>query len=576
MNILLIDDDAVDREVIKRSLLKSYANHNISEVDNAANAMQLLCEHKFDVVLVDYQMPKMNGLEFVVRLKSLPSSSHLAVVVVSNLSSDDVILECINAGAQDFLLKDEVNGSKLSRAILQARKRFELEHQLNESYRQVKQLAESDSLTGLFNRHHFEEALNQAISSSIRQENCVAVLLLDLDHFKKINDSFGHDVGDQLLKVVAARIKRNLRGGETFARLGGDEFGLIVENVESIHQIKPVADRILSTFANFFEINNQEIHCFVSIGIAICPVNGKRVDELVKYADIAMYRAKASGRNQYCIFEDNMQKEFFRKYMVEQALRKAVKQHDFTLHFQPLICSTSGKLKGVEALIRWPNSDLSSFPDEFIPIAEESHIIIELGKWVVNYALSRLAKMREELDANFYMSVNLSSLQLCNDDICYHVQDALKANGLTPNDLMLEITETALLSEDSSTQEVIVQLHDMGCRIALDDFGTGYSSISHLLDFPIDVVKLHKSLIDGSAESERHATIMKGLCRMSKELGISVVAEGIEEEEQVSLCKHCDVTLLQGYYFSKPLSEEHFKTYFKRLVSLEHSATNHL
>lgn len=564
MNILLVDDDLVDRTAIKRALASPFANHKVTDVDSAEHALGMLDELRFDIVLLDYQMPKMNGMEFVVKVKNMPASKHLAIVMISNSSSEDIILECINAGAQDFLLKDEVNSSRLSRAMLQAKKRFELEHKLYESYRQVKELAEHDALTGLSNRYHFEEALHLAIASSARMKTYVAVLLFDLDHFKKINDSFGHEVGDQLLKQVSVRIKTKLRSGETFARLGGDEFALVIEGAGFIHQVKLVANRILSVFNHPFEVNGHEVHCSGSMGIAICPVNGSRAEELVKYADIAMYRAKSAGRNQACIFEDNMQREFYRKYMIEQDLRRAVREKGFTLHYQPLVSLKDESVVGLEALIRWPHAQITTYPDEFIPIAEESHIIEELGKWIVSYAIERLAVLRKELKYDMYMSINLSSLQLQNEKICEHIQYSLKKHDLKPENLMLEITETALLDEDIMTYQVIEKLHNLGCKIALDDFGTGYSSISHLLNYPIDVVKLHKSLIDGSTRNQRHSTIMTGLCSMLNQLGISVVAEGIEEQDQLGICKQCNVKLLQGYLFSKPLPENDLRLYLVR------------
>jgi diguanylate cyclase (GGDEF)-like protein len=557
MKILLIDDDVLDREIIKRSLIGTSYDHDVIEVGSAEDAIRLLQQSTFDIVIVDYNMPVMSGLDFVVQFKSLPEASHIAIVVVSNSITDDIILGCINAGAQDFLLKEEVSGSRLSRAMLQATRRFELEQKLFESYCHAKQLSESDSLTGLYNRHHFEDCLREAISVSERTKHCVTVFLIDLDHFKKINDSFGHEVGDQLLKIVAERISKKLRIGEKFARLGGDEFALIIENVDSIYQVKPVADRLLSIFALPFFIGEREIHCSGSIGVSICPHNGNKMEELVKYADIAMYRAKASGRNQYCVFEDNMQKEFFRKYLVERALRKALKENAFILHFQPLLATNDKRMVGVEALIRWPDPEINSFPDEFIPIAEESHIITELGRWVVQHAIERLAELRVSLQLdNLYMSINLSSLQLSDSGLVEFVSRNLLENKLKPRDLMLEITETALFAEEASSKSLISQFHELGCKIALDDFGTGYSSISHLLEFPIDVVKLHKSLIDGSTVNKRHATIMNGLCNMLNDLNTIIVAEGIEELEQFALCKACNVSIVQGYYFSKPLPEK--------------------
>lgn len=555
MNVLIVDDDAIERMAIKRELKKQIGSHTITDIDNAYAALEAIENQQFDILLLDYKMPLLNGLEFILKVKHLPKSNDIAIVIISNYSDEETMLECINAGAQDFLLKEEVNASRLSRAMLQARKRFELEQKLYDSYQQVKRLAEHDNLTGLSNRYHFEESLRRALESWKRTRDKVAVLLFDLDHFKKINDNFGHEAGDKLLQQVADRVQHSLRTEELFARLGGDEFALIIEDIQFIHQVKMISSRIMSTFKQPFDVNGTEVYCSGSMGISICPVNGEAVNELIKYADIAMYRAKNSGRNQICLFEDNMQKEFYRKYKIEQEMRKAVKSDAFELHYQPIIASGNNQIKGIEALIRWPNAAVQTYPDEFIPIAEESKLIEELGVWVLSKAVEQASQICREVGLPLFISINLSPIQLQSIAICKALSSVLKIHKVLPENVMLEITETALLDNSSESSSVISSLSSMGCRIALDDFGTGYSSISHLLQYPIDVVKLHKSLIDGASINARHFKIMKGLCEMFNDVDIDIVAEGIEEVEQLKICEQCHVTFMQGYHFAKPLAK---------------------
>ncbi len=552
MNILLVDDDVVDRATVKRSLNKGHSYYQITETDSAEEALHRLKCHYYDVVLLDYQLPQMNGVELVVKFKNESTKTNTAIVMISSSNSEELILECLNAGAQDFLLKEDISPGQLSRTLIQAQRRFELESKLYESYRQVKEMAELDTLTGLANRYRFDESLRSAIRSNQRENGYVTLFIFDLDHFKNINDSFGHDIGDKLLQSVAERVSTIVRDSEVFARLGGDEFALIFTNFGHINQIMQISQRILDSFKRPFNVGGQEIHCNCSIGIALHPLNGQDAEELKKFADIAMYRAKNSGRNTAYLFEDNMQVEFYRKYQIEVELRKAIENQDFCLYFQPIVDIEEHQVVGFESLIRWPCAVTCQRPDEFISVAEDSRLIFPLGQWIIDNAIKGFVDIRQKFPKIRYITINISAYQLKSADLVEQIAVACKKYEVAPSDLVVEVTETALLSNDEDTKNVLNMLDMLGCSIALDDFGTGYSSISHLLNYPIHTVKLDKSLIDGCEKFQKHRAIISGLCAMLKSIDIKVVAEGIETQAQLDICMNSDVDFVQGYYFAKP------------------------
>lgn len=557
MKILIIDDDSFDRMAIKRSLMLSSNKYVIEETSTAEDAVRLLTDSYFDVAMLDFDMPLMNGVELVAKLKSLNGRSMTTIIMLSNSNSEQLLIDCINAGAHDFLLKSEVTENTVNRAIIQATKRFELENAVYSSYCIMKNMAEKDSLTGLSNRYHFDESLQDLIKKSERCKSNIGVMLLDLDHFKNINDTFGHDIGDRLLIEVTQRIQSELRAGQVLARLGGDEFAFIIDDLPNIHIAQAIAHRVLATFDNIFNILGNTIHCSASIGVSVFPLNGSDKEALLKFADIAMYRAKSLGRNQVCIFQDNMNLDFQRKYQIELELREAISAKSFRLHFQPIVCANEfKKVVGIETLVRWPDAVTSNNPSEFIPIAEQSRLIEPLGNWIIEAALQFFEKMRAIINYDFYIAINISSYQLLNLNIVSFISKQLSNYNIPPTLLVVEITETSLLNEDIITNSVLKELHNLGVKIALDDFGTGYSSISHLLNYPIDIVKLDRTLIVAAESNTKNARLMKGISKMLKSIEVLTIAEGVENEAQLTMVQNNSVDFIQGYYYSKPLNFE--------------------
>ncbi|MCX2767884.1 EAL domain-containing protein, partial [Pseudoalteromonas sp. B530] len=496
-----------------------------------------------------------NGVDLLIELKRINHIKDLTIVMISNLHSDELVLKCLDLGVQDFLLKEEVTASLLSRSILQARKRFELESQLHNSYLQVKQMAERDSLTGLYNRYYFEETCQRLMQADKKRYKCAGILVVDIVDFKKINDRFGHEAADRLLIELGASFKRHTKQEDIVSRFGGDEFACLMVSCDNPLQIKIEAEKLIRLLSRSYSIYELDIHCQVRMGISLYPLNGNNADDLIRFADIALFRAKSSQSAMACIFEDNMQTEFQMKYNVEQDLRGAIERQELELAFQPIVDIQQAKVVSLEALIRWPTAKYTSNPQEFIAIAEESKLIEPLGKWIIEHATTTLKQIQTKCGYPIRLAINLSPLQLEDISLPAYINDCLKRVDIDGTLFTFELTETALLTESERVSSSLNRIKEIGCQIALDDFGTGYSSISHLLNYPIDIVKVDKSLTDRIEVDDRGKRIFLGLIDMLKSLQLSVVVEGVENGRQYSICRSTNVDKVQGYYFSKPLPE---------------------
>ncbi|WP_028867283.1 two-component system response regulator [Psychromonas arctica] len=553
MNILIVDDDMIDREMIIRALKRSNILCNITQVEMVDQALEILAHTEFDVVLLDYNLPQRKGIELLIELKDMPAKQKAVVIMTSTSREDDLATNSINAGAQDFLVKTEIDAFRLQRAIANAQIRASLEKELLQSHQRTKELAERDNLTGLANRYYFDESLSHEIKKQQRDKSTLALLLIDLDHFKYVNDNYGHDVGDQLLIAVTKRITACLRGSELFARLGGDEFAITLTNLESVYGASTVAKRIIEALQQPFEIGSHIITSGASIGIALCPSDSGEVKELFRFADIAMYRSKGDGRSQFCFFEAKMQEAFLENFLIEKQLRTTLENKEFYLLYQPVIDSSTAKITGVEALIRFDIEGVSQRPDIFIPIAEKSRLIIDIGRWVIVEAIMQLSIWQKTLNPAFTMSINLSSIQLTDEGLIEFIKSTLSIYSVDANNIEFELTETALLVEQENSTKMIQSISDLGCKISLDDFGTGFSSISHLHSFPINTVKVDKSLMPSSSPEENTKPFLAGLVVMLQSLELNIIAEGIETEADLNLCIKLGINKMQGYYFDKPL-----------------------
>jgi diguanylate cyclase (GGDEF)-like protein len=413
----------------------------------------------------------------------------------------------------------------------------------------IRYLARHDSLTGLPNRVQFREAAEKA-EGRIGRGDAYAVLAIDVDHFKLVNDGLGHGIGDEVLCRVAGRLRECCRNDDTVARLGGDEFAVLTGRFDNTEGVAALAARIVSRMAQPIEIDGHNVLIGASIGIAVAPADGRDTDELLRNADLALYRAKTGGRGGYYFFEKGMDALVQRRRELEIALRQALAAHEFRLVFQPLINLEEGKICAVEALLRWDHPERGSIPPaEFIPVAEESGLIVSIGEWVLHEACLAAAKWPDDVN----VAVNLSTVQFRHRSLLDQVKSALRTSGVAPRRLELEVTESLLLADSEATLAILHELRGLGVRISMDDFGTGYSSLSYLRSFPFDKIKIDRSFVNDLSAAADSRAIVNAVIGLGHSLGMSTTAEGIETEAQLELVRAQGCTEVQGFLFSPPL-----------------------
>lgn len=429
----------------------------------------------------------------------------------------------------------------------------------------IKYMAYYDVLTGLPNRNMVRKHLNAALKNGDQE---LAVLFLDLDRFKIINDTKGHRVGDLLLKVVASRLKNAVQGQGLVSRQGGDEFIILLKGLNKA-QVIEVAERILGEFSEGIHVENQEFFVTPSIGISMAPVDGQDEETLIKHADTAMYLAKERGKNNFQFYTNQLHGLSSRKMELENGLRKALEQDQLVLHYQPQVNLETGKIIGVEALVRWqhPENGIIS-PGEFIPLAEETGLIVPLGKWVLQKASAQNKEWHDNGYSSIPISVNISVRQLQEDRFIDTVKQILDQTGLDPSYLDLEITES-IMQNSENTAMILNQLKELGVTLAIDDFGTGYSSLSLLKHLPIDKIKIDKSFVDDIIYHANQGAMVKTIIDMGHNLQFDVIAEGVEEQEQVAFLLRNGCMIGQGYHFSRPLPPEEMEDLLKKNMDLE-------
>ncbi len=412
-----------------------------------------------------------------------------------------------------------------------------------------------DLLTGLANRKLFKDHLELAIAQARRYKHMLALMFLDLDRFKRVNDTLGHVVGDHLLIEVAARLKKCLREGDTLARQGGDEFTLLLPQIDSQESAKSAADKIIKAFGEPFYIDGHELYVPMSIGIALFPENGDSIDTLIKNADIAMYDSKAKGRNRYQIYSPNMNTTFDERFSLEIQMHKALERNEFQVVYQPQINVVSGRISGMEALVRWTSPLLGNMsPMEFIPLAEDTGLIIPISEFVLRSAFKQAKLWKQAGLLPPRVAINISSQHLEQDKFVDYIGMLLLEYELTGSMFEIEITESTLLNEGEHIIEKLRKITSMGIKIALDDFGTGYSSLSYLKKFPIDTIKIDQSFMPKFIGDSDNESIITAICTLAQSLHLNLIAEGVEEADQYRLLHTLNCNEAQGYLFSKPLS----------------------
>jgi diguanylate cyclase (GGDEF)-like protein len=443
-----------------------------------------------------------------------------------------------------------VGGIVLNSRDISERKAFE---------EQLTHQAFHDPVTGLANRALFAERVRHAIARTRREHHSVAVVFLDLDDFKTINDSLGHAAGDEVLAEVAKRLATSIRASDTAARFGGDEFALLLEDIDGVQEAADTADRVLESLALPLRVAHKELSLRCSIGISVVSQGvAAGAEELIRDADAAMYRAKRDGKGSYRMFEPEMHEGVLARLELRTDLQRAIATEQLELYYQPVVRIHDGSISGVEALLRWRHPERGMIPpDQFIPLAEETGLIIPIGRWVLREGCRHARRMRDDVPggADLTMSINLSVKQLQHSDVIADVRDAVDEAGIDPSSLTLEITETVLMADTELAVTRLQELKALGVNLALDDFGTGYSSLSYLSRFPVDILKMDRSFL-GEGASPEMSGLASAVLALGSTLDLDVVAEGIEQPEQWTSLRELGCEFGQGFFFARPMDAE--------------------
>lgn len=558
--ILVVDDDENNRKLLEALLAAE--GHAVRSATSGENALAAVAEQLPDLILLDIMLPGIDGFEVMRRLKADSRNRFIPIILVTALEDRESRLKGLEMGAEEFLSKPVERAELLIRVrnLLKVKEHQDFLASHNATLEEhVQWLANFDVLTGLPNRALLTYRINFALNMAQRSHAQLAVMFLDLDHFKNVNDTLGHHIGDELLKEVAKRLKSAVREQDTVSRLGGDEFILVLPDTDADGAAR-VAEKLLKVIAQPCQIEQYEQVITPSIGIVMYPGDGEDVESLFKCADVAMYRAKHDGRNSYQFFTQEMQTHSARTLQLDNALRRALERDQLRLHYQPQVSLQDGRIIGAEALLRWQHPELGAVsPAEFIPIAESSGQILPIGEWVLRSAVHQLKVWMDSGLEPMTMAVNLSAVQFRHPHLPELVTQILEEAKLPPQYLELELTEGVAMDAPLRAMAVMDNLHQRGIRMSIDDFGTGYSSLSHLKRFQVYKLKIDQSFVSNITEDPEDQTIVVAIISLAGCLGLQTIAEGVETEEQLAFLREQGCNEVQGYYFSKPLPAAEFE-----------------
>jgi diguanylate cyclase (GGDEF)-like protein len=566
--VLVVDDDPGARLLVGSAL--EIAGFRVITADDGASALRSYGEQPADCVVLDVVMPGMNGFDVCRALRAQPSARHVPILMQTSLDDMESVQKAYNAGATDFTSKG-INPMLLAERVKFLVRAKQTQDQLRDSEARVRYLAYYDPLTALPNRQRLLQILEQQVAWAMPRQRGLAVLMLDVDNFSRINDTQGQAVGDSLLKEIAHRLQLCLRDtqraqeddGETksdindwVARTGGDEFALALPGISSVDTAQVVARRVQLALARPFVFAQQEIPLSATMGVSLYPADAATAEALIKNADAAMHHGKKSGKGDLEFFKKSISTRAAKHLSMEADLRKALDRGEFKLVYQPRLAVSDMRVEAVEALLRWwhPQRGFVS-PDEFIPLAEQSGLIVEIGDWVLREACAQARRWRDCGGPVWQVAVNVSGVQFRDGSLVERVTRAIDAAGIESRMIELEFTEGALIEYSAVVSKAVKALKSLGVATALDDFGTGYSSLSYLRHFPIDTLKIDRVFVrDIVSKTGGNTPLVDAIIAMAKSLGLSTVAEGVETEAQWQYLKARHANQVQGFLFCQPLA----------------------
>jgi len=550
MRILIVDDDEDDFVLLNELLEEALGQvGSIVWAHSYDHGLEQIEQSTFDFYLLDNRLGAKLGLGLIAEIKQKFNISP-PIIMLSGVDDHQTDLTAMELGADDYLIKSQLTAPLLERTI-----RYSLRDKTLES--RLSKLAHFDSLTGLYNRSIFNEFLRSCLEQSIRLEQKFALVTLDLDKFKSINDNYGHPAGDQLLTKVASRLKNALRRSDIVARLGGDEFSIILKDVKHDNDFLKLVENLISLFQDAFQINSKPVNITTSMGIAIYPNDSHTAEGLVSYSDMAMYQAKDEGRNTFSFYNQKLHHATKFKHELEIKLIEALRSDEFILFYQPVISLVDDSVSSYEALLRWPDGNGSMHNTEkFITIAEETNLILDIGSWVFNQACKQLQIWQQQGINNRKISINISAHQFNSDHFTNMVEAYIIEHPELAASLTFELTERKPLANTTENINKLQRLSKLGITFSVDDFGIGHSSLSYLRAFPMNIIKIDRSITSNILESTADLALAKAIIAIGQALNMEVIAEGVETNDITSKLRELNCPHVQGYLYSRPLPVE--------------------
>ncbi len=549
LKILLIEKSQLEYRLIGRLLSQvHHTDYQLTWVNKFENALEEALSDDFDVILLDYHWDDGSGADILNGARS--QGCKVPIIVMTDEMEADVDRTAISFGASDYLIKGRIDSQLLERTL-----RYAIERKAAEL--KLAKLAHYDPLTGIPNRILFRDRLEHAVVLSERDGVSFTLMFLDLDGFKKINDTFGHDAGDELIKACAERLRDSMRKSDSVARIGGDEFTLLLEHIDSPTDIAHIAEKVIDVISSPFQVGTHQVTVGCSIGIAIYPEAGTDINTLQKHADMAMYQAKQHKNSHYHFFTEALNVEAHRQLLLESELRRALRREEFVVYYQPRVDIQTGEIRGLEALLRWNHPEKGVlYPDAFMDVAEDTGLIVPIGYWVFHKACRDLLLLQQQGLTHISMAINLSIRQFNDDKLVERIASIVKEAGVKATDIEFELTETAIMENIDRIALCMRALSQLGCRFALDDFGTGYSSFMHLQRLPISVLKIDKGFVADITRKKQDASLVAAMISLAHSLGKTIIAEGVEEQQQFEMLKLFGCDQVQGFHYGMPVEIE--------------------